>query len=315
LTDPARPVRWWERARWALPLLIVVPMLALASVLGTHSIIFPEGAALAMGVWVLGLQGWTASRWRVLALPPLCAAAGVVLVGADLPRAVAEIAGVTFGLLVLQACDSRIAPALSAAVLPIVFDIDEWSYPAAVLAICLVIAGLWRLIHHPAARRLDDVLPERYPWAVAAVAWLVIVAWILVGGPLLELSAVVLAPPLFVSALEWLGRGDVSAGDGLRRWALLVGAAVSGSVAAHLISADWIAGPLAICVTLALMWLLTAPHPPALAIALIPLIVGSPTPWSYATSIAAGAGALYLGIYVVDRATRSASQLTRSSPL
>jgi hypothetical protein len=294
-------VRWWERFRWALPLIVVAPMLVLASVLGVHAIIFPEGAALAMGVWVLGLHGWTASRWRVLVLPPLCAAAGVLLVDADLPRWLAEIAGATFGLLVLQAADSRLAPALSAGVLPIVFGIEEWSYPVAVLAICLVIAGLWRLIHHSVARRLDDVLPERYPWRVAVAAWLVIVAWILIGGRLLELSAVVLAPPLFVSALEWLGRGDLVVGDGARRWALLVGAGLSGSVAAELISVGWIAGSLAVCATLAVMWLLATPHPPALAIALIPQILGSPDVWSYTTSIAAGAGALYVGIFMIDR--------------
>lgn len=305
LTDPAS-ARWWQRGRWALPLLVVFPMLVLAHALGTHAIIFPEGAALAMGVWVLGLQGWTASRGRVLLLPPLCAAAGVVLVGLDLPHPLAEIAGVTFGLLVLQAFDSRLAPALSAAVLPIVFGIDEWSYPAAVLAIGAVIAILWRLIHHPAAKRLDDVLPERYPWDVAAAAWLVIVAWLLVGGRLLELSAVVLAPPLFVSALEWLARGDLVAGDGLRRCALLVGAGLAGSAAAQLISAGWIAGVLAVCATLALMWLLATPHPPALAIALIPQILGSPGVWSYTTSIAGGAAALYLGILAIERAARTA---------
>ena len=43
-------VQWWDRCRWALPLIIVTPMLVLASLLGTHAIIFPEGAALAMGM-------------------------------------------------------------------------------------------------------------------------------------------------------------------------------------------------------------------------------------------------------------------------
>ncbi len=295
--------RWWERARWALPLIVVVPMLGLASALGTSAIIFPEGAALAMGVWVLGLPGWTASRGRVLLLAPLCAAAGVAIVAVDMPSPLGEIAGVTFALLVLQVCDSRLAPALSAAALPIVFQIDEWSYPLAVLAICGVIAALWRLIHHPAARRLDDALPERYPWAVAAVAWLVVVAWIVVGGELLRLSVVVLAPPLFVSALEWLARGELAAGDGLRRWGLLVGAALAGASAAQLISVGWIAGALAVCVTLALMWGLTTPHPPALAIALIPQILGAPDAWSYTTSIAAGAAALYIGMFAAARAT------------
>jgi hypothetical protein len=292
-------VQWWDRCRWALPLIIVAPMLVVASLLGTHAIIFPEGAALAMGIWVLGLQGWTASRWRVIALPPLFAAAGVLLLQAQLPRTVAEIAGVTIGLLALAALDSRLAPALSAAVLPIVFSIDEWSYPAAVLVICLVLAALWRLVHHPATRRLDDVLPRRYPWGVAAVAWVVIVAWVLVGGQLLALPAAVCAPPLFVSVLEWLGRGELSAGDGMRRWGLLVGAAVFGSFAARLIAIEPVAGVVAVCATLALMRLLATAHPPALAIALIPLILQAADPGAYVAAIATGGAALYVGAFAV----------------
>ena len=312
MTQPVVARNWWARSRWMLPLIVVAPMLVLARALGTHAIIFPEGAALAMGVWVLGLEGWTASRWRVLALPPLCAAAGVVIVGAELPRVVAEICGVTFGLLVLAACDSRLAPAVSAAVLPIVFGIDEWSYPIAVLVICTVIAAFWTLVHHPAARHLDDQVPRRYPGSVAATGWLVIVAWILIAGWQLQLPAVVLAPPLFVSALEWLGRGELVAGDGLRRWALLTAAGLAGSIATQLVPVSAIAGILAVCATLALMWLLSTPHPPALAIALIPQILDASQPWHYAASIATGAAVLYIGVFSAERLTRHASRDPRA---
>lgn len=281
-------------------------MLVLASLVGTDATIFPEGAALAMGIWVLGQPGWTASRWRVVALPPLFAAAGVLLVDAELPRTLAEIGGLTIGLLVLAAFDSRLAPALSAALLPIVFGIDEWSYPVAVLVICLVLAALWRLVRHPAARRMDDALPRRYPSGAAAVAWLVIVGWILVGGQLLALPAAVLAPPLFVSVLEWLGRGQLSAGDGMRLWGLLVGAAVFGSVAARMIPIGPVAGVVAVCATLALMRLLATAHPPALAIALIPFILDAPDCAAYVAAIATGAAALYVQAFVVALATPGA---------
>jgi len=309
-------MQWWDRCRWALPLIIVTPMLVLASLLGTHAIIFPEGAALAMGIWVLGQQGWTASRWRVVALPPLFAAAGVLLVEAQLPRAVAEIGSLTIGLLVLAAFDSRLAPALSAAMLPIVFSIDEWSYPVAVLVICLVLAALWRLVRHPATRRPDDALPRRYPSGVAAVTWVVVVGWILIGGQLLALPAAVLAPPLFVSVLEWLGRGQLSVGDGMRRWGLLVGAAVFGSVAARSIPIGPVAGVVAVCATLALMRLLAMPHPPALAIALIPLILDAADSGAYVAAIATGAAALYAGAFAVALATPGTlrSSLVGSGP-
>jgi hypothetical protein len=289
-----------QRLAWLLPLTLVVPMLALASALGTDEIVFPEGAALVMGIWVVGLPGWAGSRWRVAALPPLFAGAGVLLLRLDLPQTTALLIAVTVGLAALQAFDTRLAPALSAAALPIVFDVRDYSYPLAVLAISLVVAAGMSWLPRPEALRCDDAPREgRYAWRVVAGAGLVICAWALVGGELLAVSAVAITPPLFVSALEWLGRGTLSAGEGLRRWALLVGAGLAGSAALELVPVGWLAGALAVLATLALMRVLSVPHPPALAIALIPQIVDTSDPLSFTLAIAVGAGALYLGVFAV----------------
>ena len=302
MTDPGGIERraWWAGTAWALPLVVVVPMLALASALGTHEIIFPEGAALAMGIWVVGLPGWSASRWRVALLPALFAAGGVLLLRLGLEPATTAILAVTLGLLGLQALGTRLAPALSAAVLPIVFDVRAWSYPAAVLVISLVVAvGMaWR---HAILAPAPAEGVHRYAWRTLAGAWLVITLWILAGGSWLALSAVALAPPLFVSALEWLARGTLTAPEGARRWAVLVGAGVAGSGAVALVPLAWLAGALAIVATIALMRLLATPHPPALAIALIAQILDASAPLAFALAVAAGAGALYLGVYAVGR--------------
>jgi hypothetical protein len=291
---------WWAGAGWALPLVVVVPMLALASALGTHAIIFPEGAALAMGIWVVGLAGWSASRWRVALLPALFAAVGILLLRLGLAPATTAILAVSLALLGLQALGTRLAPALSAGVLPIVFDVRAWSYPVAVLAISLVIAAgmAWR---HAILAPAPPEGVRRYAWRTLAGAWLVITLWILAGGAWLALASVALAPPLFVSALEWLARGTLTAPEGARRWALLVGAGLAGSGAVALVPHAWLAGALAIVATIALMRLLATPHPPALAIALIAQILDASTPLAFTLAIAAGAGALYLGVYAVGR--------------
>lgn len=284
-------------ARFALPLLLVGPMLGIAGAAGVDEVIFPEGAALVMGIWGLGLPGWTASRWRIVVLPPACAVAGILIVRADIPLEVAEIVGVSFGLLALAALDSRLAPSLSATALPIVFDVSEWAYPIAVLVICVVIVvGLrW-----PAALPAPSARPGRYPWRVAAAAWVAIAAWILLGGGLLSLTPVALAPPLFVSALDWLGQGGAGA-DLVQRWALMVGAGLVGASALAVIPVAWVAGLLAAAATLVLMRVLATPHPPALAVALIPQIVDTLEPWEFAVAIGAGAGALYMGVLLLSR--------------
>jgi hypothetical protein len=245
---------------------------------------------------------------RAATLPPLFALAGVALLRLDLPHTATLLVAVTLGLAALQAFDTQLAPALSAAALPIVFDVRAWSYPLAVLAVSLVVsAGMgWLPRDHPRLARLcavsRPVAPGgRYGWSIIGGAWLAIGAWIVVGGELLALSSVVLTPPLFVSALEWLGRGTLSTREGARRWTLLVGAGLGGSAALALVPVAWVAGAIAIAVTLVLMVVLATPHPPALAVGLIPQIVDTASPLSFTLAIAAGAGALYAGVYVVSR--------------
>lgn len=63
-------------ARWLLPLAVVVPMLAAGPALRLPQVVFPEGAALAAGLWTLNSPAWACSRTRLLVLPPACAASG-----------------------------------------------------------------------------------------------------------------------------------------------------------------------------------------------------------------------------------------------
>jgi hypothetical protein len=306
---------WWGELGWALPFVVVVPMLALAGTLGVHAIIFPEGAALVMGVWVLALPGWAASRLHVALLPALCALIGTLIARSQLPTWAAAIAAVAVALLVLQSSDSRLAPSLSAAALPIVFDVGELSYPLAVLAICLVIAAAMPWL---ARRRGPPPLPldrpGRYPLEVAVAGVGAIAAWILLGGELLALPVAALAPPLFVSALEWLGQGACTLRRGLRRWVLLVAVAFAGALAGSIFDVAWLSGALALTAALGLMWLLKTPHPPALAIALIPQILVGVDPLSYAAAIAAGAGALYLTMLALDRTALISAAVTAAGP-
>lgn len=293
----------WPAPQWALPLLIVVPMLALAHALGTHAIIFPEGAALAMGIWSLGLPGWAASRWRVAALPPLCALLGIVFVRLDISAHLAAILAAGLALLVLHALDSRLAPAMSAAVLPIVFGVGELSYPLAVLVICLAIAAAmpWLARRRTPVPAIAGDATGRYPPAIVLGGFATTAAWIVLGGELLALPVAVLAPQLFVSALEWLGQRACTLRRGLRRWTLLVAAALVGALATQAIATPWLAGAAAVLGALILMWLMNTPHPPALAIALNPQILDVSGPLAYALAIAAGAAAMYLGVLAWHR--------------
>ena len=243
------------------------------------------------------------STARFVATPLVCAILGHFLAGTGAPAWLGEIAGVSGAFITLQICRSRVAPALAAADLPVVFGVHSWLYPAVVLAATLAIVAVAFTRPQRSAASLGE---ETGSWPLSTVVrgWIVICAWILTAGPVLALPAPALAPPLFVSAFDWLSTDPDLRASGPRRWALVTGAALTGSLACTLMSNPLAAGTAGIAATLGLMRLLRCSHAPALAIALIPLITGSPAPTTFTISIALGLSSLYGGAAALTLAQR-----------
>jgi CBS-domain-containing membrane protein len=81
---------------------------------------------------------------------------------------------------------------------------------------------------------------------------------------------------------------------GIRCYGLLVAAAITGTLVARVCPAEWIAAPLAVLITLALMNVADCRHAPALAVSLIPGIVHGLDARSLTAGVALGAGVLHL---------------------
>jgi hypothetical protein len=275
-----------------LTFVIVLPMLVASAGLHDRDVIFPEGAALALGVLGLGLPHWRQSPLRLATLPPLCALSGVALAHTDLSRWTGEIAAITVALACLHWGRSRLIPSVSAAAFPVVFAVRSWTFPLAVLIICVALTALISL----SRPRLDPLpLPHRQylPTGVALTAWAIAAAWIVVAGPILGLGPAAAAPPLVVGMVERLTSADPSAITGARHWAAVVAAAGIGAGLASHIDPRWAGGVLAVAAVLVILAAFSGPHPPALSICLIPQVVPE-DPVRFTVAIALGAGILYL---------------------
>jgi hypothetical protein len=286
----------------ALPAIVIAGMLIGADVSGHRDLIFPEGGALAFGIGVLRNPDWSASRWQIVALPSLCAVIGHFVTQMPGPTWAAEICAVSAALLALRTLGSRVAPALSAAVLPVVFGVRTWMYPAVVLAICLMIVAVVALSAGPGTGTRNAGADSAWQWDVVFGGWVLICTWILIAGPALSLPVTAVAPPLFVSAFEFSARDGRTLTCGLRRWLLVVGAALAGSLASKLAADTAIAALAGVVATVLLMRVLATEHAPALAISLIPWITGPIGPGQFTAGIAVGAGALYAGGDLIARA-------------
>lgn len=300
--ESASWVRWLS-PRWLLPLAVVVPMLAAGSALRLPQVVFPEGAALAAGLWTLNNPLWACSRTRLLVLPPACATCGVALAAVPLPRGLLEIAALLLGLTVLQAARSRLAPCLSAVMFPVVFGIRGWVFPVAVAVICAVLA--LGLPARPGGRARHP-LPPRLPARLVAGYALAAGGWIAAGHLAAWAPAALFAPPVFVSGLEWTAGERPTLSAGTRRWALLTAAALAGGGAALLAGPlpSWAAGSLAVLAAVAAARLLADPHPPALAVSLIPFVLHRPNPLAFAAAVAVTAAVLLVAGTAVTAVVR-----------
>jgi hypothetical protein len=87
---------------------------------------------------------------------------GSVLAYLPVPKVAGELLALGLAVALAQAVGGRLAPVVSAAVLPVVFGITTWVYPAAVAGICLVLVVMVSLPGF-AQRRLA------FPWSVRSL--------------------------------------------------------------------------------------------------------------------------------------------------
>jgi hypothetical protein len=284
-----------------LVFVIALPMLATSGLLRNVDVIFPEAAALTFGVLALRLPAWTRSPLRLALLPAVCATVGVTITKLGPPRWAGELLALSLAFVILHAARSRLTPSISAAIFPLVFAVDTWVFPLTVLLISVALASAVSLQRRHAYTPPSG--PDRLPVASAVAAWAIAAGWIAVAGPVLGLGASAVAPPLIVAMLEWMIGADRAEATGLRHWSVLVAAAAVGVLAARNIDPTWVGGLVAVAVVLVLFAAFSGPHPPALAICLIPQVARESTirPAHFVTALAVGAAVLYLGANIFHR--------------
>ena len=278
--------------RWLLPCVLAPPMLLAAQLTGRHALLFPEVLALAFGVWVLRRPEMTVSRWRIAVLPTACATIGIVANRLPWPRAVVAVCVLSAVLALLQLTRCRVAPALSAAVLPVVFDVRGLEYLITVAVLCSVVA---LTAPRPAAAQATSI--EAWKLSRVAIFGVIGAAWI-AASDLAALPPIAIAPPLLVAALEYVLAGPGRGTSWVRRCLLLTGAGAVGAGCLRWVPLEWLAGTVAALVVALLAIALTLPLAPALAVALVPFVAGISDPLTAVAGIALGATVLHLAAWV-----------------
>ena len=286
--------------RYGAALALIVAMVFAAEYCQEKEFIFPEILALAIGFWVTPRPFWHTSRLNIFLTPTLAAVCGVVLMRySHLPLAAMIVAAYIAVALLLVAVHSRLAPAISAAILPLLIGTTSWNYPLAVGVLTGIVA-----LGSFATHRLSTEKPAEASFSRRdeLIFWGKILPVIIVYAIMITSCDVrfMMAPPLIVMFSEAVRPDNPLARQPLKPFLLVALAAICGVVAllflkGMLLWPGWVCAALVSCIVFAAYELTGMPLPPAAALGLLPLLVPPERLAGYAWQVPAGA-ALFLAI-------------------
>ncbi len=254
---------------------LTMAMLAVATLAKSTIPIFPEASALAVGCWVNRERRWVEKPWQIVVLVTVSSVVGVGLNHLATGLTVREILALTVVVSLLLVTGSPLSPSISAALLPVLLNIRSWFFVLAVFGLTLTVAI--------GAGKKSEATGRGNKFIKADVIYLLTgLAWIGISG--LSHFSLLVIPPMMVVLYEWLTKPQPSTGLklGIRQLGLLFSSALAGSIAARLLPRlPAASGGVAVIVTIGLMYLFNTRFPPAMAISLLPLLLGDLPVWEF----------------------------------
>ena len=168
-----------KKVRYVFSVFMVMLMVGIAEWTGEKEIIFPEMAALAVGLWVIDKRVWKVGRWQLIGLMTAGAVAGVCIVRySTLPLLCNLCLAFAFAACCLLFSRATLIPLISACMLPVLLHTETWIYPSAVFLLSAVLVAGQRLMEKGGLRRETDyVLPGR-EWKKEIFRWAALLFWV-----------------------------------------------------------------------------------------------------------------------------------------
>jgi hypothetical protein len=304
--------------RWLgelLALVYIAIIATIASVTGAFYIMFPELGALSHDVYTRPRGTWARAPVLLAITPVLTGFAGTIFTRTLPYGYVSVLLTVGAAVLIIEVLRSPVAPAISAGLLPLVVGIKSWWYAPGIMLGTFFLAALsifWKryasrveatpkeLIHDAVRDVIETPTPPRYTWLAA------LMAFVAFGVLLVNLTGLrfILFPPLVVIGFEMLGHPEIcpwaNRPMGLPLACFLT--AAGGFVFWHLFGVGPLAAACAMAWGIMILRTFDLHVPPALAVALLPLVMDRPT-MMYPVSVGIGTLAMTLWFLFYRRAT------------
>jgi hypothetical protein len=273
-------------------LVYIANIAAVANATGAFYVLFPELGALSHDVFTRPHGTWANSPIMLAITPVITGAIGIVITN-TMPYGFASVLlNVISAIAVVLGLRSPVAPAISAGLLPLVLGVTSWWYPPGIAFGTVLLAALsigWNSVvaDEPAKVESAEEVAEEITHEVAApvrARWeklAALIAFVAVAVMVVRLTGwrFILFPPLVVIGFEMFVHPDVC------RWAnrpLMLPVACFLTAFGGFIFWRFL-GVTPLCAAMCMGWgilvlrALDLHVPPALAVALLPLVMTAPT--------------------------------------
>jgi hypothetical protein len=303
----ARALGRWHRFGAELIALIYIAVIAqIAYATGAFYVLFPELGALSHDAFTRPRGTWASAPLLLAITPVLTGAIGIVVTRALPYGFLSVMLAVGGAVALIFALKSPIAPAISAGLLPLVLGVKSWWYPAGVLlgtALLAVLSILWKKVSL-AQNWLEPFSPtelvdEAIEQTPVGSYWLIaLMLFVAVAVMFVNLTGLrfLLFPPLVVIGFEMFGHTAIC--PWAKRPILLPVAcfltAAGGLFFWNLLGAGPVAAASSMAWGILVLRVVDLHVPPALAVALLPFVMDSPT---IAYPISVGIGTLLMTLW------------------
>jgi hypothetical protein len=304
----------------------------IACATGAVYVLFPELGALSHDVMTRPRGTWANAPVLLAATPVLTGVVGTVFTRSLPYGYLSVLLTVAGAIAVVLAMRSPVAPAISAGLLPLVLGVKSWWYPPAIALGTVLLATLsvpWKKycaacmvaapVESDEAREdlQNDIIDDLIETTPSGYAWLVVLmAFVAVAVFFVKLTGLrlVLFPPLVVIGFEMLGHTAICpwADKPMRLPVACFLTALGGFVSWHFLGVTPLAAAASMAWGIAVLRVCDLHVPPALAVALLPLVMDKPT-IAYPFAVGIGTTLLSLWFLAYQRLLRGALSIPWAS--
>jgi hypothetical protein len=316
-----------------IALVYIAIIAAIACATGAVYVLFPELGALSHDVMTRPRGTWANAPLLLAVTPVLTGVVGIVFTRSLPYGYLSVLLTVAGAIAVVLALRSPVAPAISAGLLPLVLGVKSWWYPPAIALGTVLLATLslpWK--KYCAARIVaavppeseearedfqNDLIDDLIETTPSGYGWLVVLmAFVAVAVFFVKLTGLrfVLFPPLVVIGFEMLGHTAICpwADKPMRLPVACFLTALGGFVSWHFLGVTPLAAAASMAWGIAILRVCDLHVPPAVAVALLPLVMDKPT-IAYPFAVGIGTTLLSLWFLAYQRLLRGALSIPWAS--